>query len=76
MLWTIDLLKKSLDDQILTKNLTSYKKGSVKNCYLNLFQLETTCFPLLYAEISVGINFVYTYFDGISQRIETISNKK
>ena len=67
MFWTIDLLKKSFDDQIL---------NSVKNCYLILFQLKATFLSLLHADIGIGNKIVYTYFDWISQRIEFISDEE
>ena len=42
MLWTIDLMKKSLNDQIVNEKITSYEKNMLKHYYLILFQLRTT----------------------------------
>ena len=45
MLWTDDLLKKSLNDKIINKDMTSYEKKIVlKHYYVILFLLKITFF--------------------------------
>ena len=75
MLWTIDLLKKSLNDKDNNKNMISYeKKGSVKTLLFDSIPIENYIFSLLHAEISVGNKIVHTYFDWINERIEPITD--
>ena len=75
MLWTIDLLKKSLNDKDNNENMTSYeKKGSVKKLLFDSVPIENYIVALLHVEIGVGNKIVYTYFDWINERIEPITD--
>ena len=77
MLWTIDLLKKSLNDKDNNENMTSYeKKDSVKNLLFDSVPIENYIFSLLHAEIGVGNKNVYTCFDWINERMEPITDNE
>ena len=77
MLWTIDLLKKSFNDNDNNENMTSYeKKGIVKKWLFDSVPIENYIFSLLHAEIGVGNKIVYIYFDWINERIEPISDEE
>ena len=63
MLWTIDLLKKSLNDKDNNENMTSYEKKVVlKNYYLILFLLKIIYFHYFMQNLGLETKlFIYIY---------------
>ena len=77
MLWTINLLKKLLNDKDKdnNKNMTSYeKKGSVKTLLFDSIPIEYYIFSFFHVEIGVENKIVYTNFDYINKRIKPITD--
>ena len=72
MIWTIDLMKKSLNGQIGNEKITSYEKKYVKTLLFDFVPIENYILTLLHARIGVGNKIVYSYFEWINKRIESI----
>ena len=67
-------IEKSFNDKIINKDMTSYKKGSVKTLLFDSVPFENCIFSLSHAEFGVENKIVYTYFDWINERIEPVTD--
>ena len=77
MLWTIELMKKSLDEQLVKTNMTrNEKKGINRPLLFDAIPIENYIFSLLHAEIGVGNKIIENYFSWVTERMEKCLKKK
>ena len=77
ILWTIDLMKKSLNEQFNNNNMTANEnKGINQPLVFDTVPIEICIFSLLHVEIGVGNKIVENYFLWITERMEKYLKKK
>ena len=77
MLWTIELMKKSLDEQLVKTNMTrNDKKGINRPLLFDAVPIENYIFSLLHAEIGVGNKIIDNYFSWVTERMEIMSKEE
>ena len=60
MLWTIDLMKKSLNNQKINEKMTPYeRKGCFKSLLFDSISIENFILSSLHTEIGVGNKIAY-----------------
>ena len=61
LLYTIELMKESLNDQKINEQMTPYEiNGYVKTLLFDSVPIENYRFSLLHAEIGIGNNIIYS----------------
>ena len=77
MSWTIELMKKSLDEQLVKTNMTrNEKKGINRPLLFDAVPIDKYIFSLLHAEIGVGNKIIENHFLWITERMEKMSEEE
>ena len=77
MLWTIELIKKKFDEQLVnTKMTANEKRGFIRPLLFDAVPIENYIFSLLHAEIGVGNKILENYFSWVTERMEIMSKEE
>ena len=77
MLWTIELMKTSLNEQLDNTNMNDNEKKVINQpLLLDTVPIENYIFSLLHAEIGVGNKTIENYFYGLLKESKKCLKKK